>query len=403
MDIVNPGSNLQGMAVQTISRQIVDQARDSASRYFSELHEVNGHLGDHRGIRESAWRQEQEAKRAKKLRQEKILRGGNPFLKKPQGPVIVSYKSREFSPPARAAPTHWTPPPRNEDDNSPAALIRRALAQNLFRLTDLFKRWDVNLDNKFDIHELKAAVGALGIDRDGDWNKEAMETFLAGLDLDGNGTIELDELHEALRQYHPPKVEDLKAPKNTNIISVKMPTRQEGKVSKSEREDRAAAVQVKRLLAENQYRVMDVLHKWDYDKDSEISIHDLKRALGALSIPIDMRALQTLFNLVDADGSGAISFDELNLLFRRRVGNKAEQVIDDDHDAPAFAAVTQLTLPPITGPMRQLTGSVSAPVLLSRKLPKDAFAAAKYADANAGRMRTIENRQAMSRAHAELA
>lgn len=63
----------------------------------------------------------------------------------------------------------------------------------------------------------------------------------------------------------------------------------------------------------------DVFRKWDHDMDQSVSSSELRRALAALSIPIDERALRLLFSTLDVDASGALSFKELNAALQRKV------------------------------------------------------------------------------------
>ena len=105
-------------------------------------------------------------------------------------------------------------------------------------------------------------------------------------------------------------------PRDTS--SLEMPRRREAPPENSGKDAEAVAA-VKRALTLNHERVIDFLRKHDMDDDSTISPLELRRALAALSIPIDPRAMKLLFKTIDKDGSGGISFGELNTVLRRQV------------------------------------------------------------------------------------
>ena len=110
--------------------------------------------------------------------------------------------------------------------------------------------------------------------------------------------------------------------------------------------------------------------------------HELRRALGALSIPIDAKALKTLFHEIDSDGSGEISFGELNAVLRRQVdfdngGGERFDAASGTYTTKATAVrqVKTTSLPAIT-----TSASVvqMEPVIVS-VVPTDASKAAKHA------------------------
>ena len=56
--------------------------------------------------------------------------------------------------------------------------------------------------------------------------------------------------------------------------------------------DVEAVHKIKTLLMVHHARVLELFRSWDYDMDASITPHELKRALAALSIPIDTKALK---------------------------------------------------------------------------------------------------------------
>lgn len=284
--------------------------------------------------------------------------------------------------------SQWAPARRDAGEDAPIAQLKRALAANFTRVVKLFRQWDVDCSGEVSTQELYDAMGALRLsDGDSAWGADACRALFAALDINGNGSIDFHELHHALRRYDPPPFEvTLEAaraaaagpsPRDNALDGV--PVRRPTKPRVAEHE---AVASVKRLLAANQTRVLDLFRKWDYDMSSAISAHELRRALGALSIPIDAKALKTLFHEIDSDGSGEISFGELNAVLRRQVdfdngGGERFDAASGTYTTKATAVrqVKTTSLPAIT-----TSASVvqMEPVIVS-VVPTDASKAAKHA------------------------
>ena len=61
-------------------------------------------------------------------------------------------------------------------------------------------------------------------------------------------------------------------------ICLEMPKRRARAVQPDDK-DSAAVLEVKRMLGENQQRVIDLFRRWDYNADSTISPTELRRVL----------------------------------------------------------------------------------------------------------------------------
>ena len=258
---------------------------------------------------------ELKAERARRRRAEKLaiknrVKPENPFLNNPQPDWVAAGGTLHFGLPPKPRRSKWQPAPKEDDHESPIAQLKRTLAGNFKRVVHLFKHWDVNCDGAVDVHELYNAIGHLRLSDDdrANWNMETCKALFDSLDRDGSGSIEMHELHHALRKYDPPPLEDAPAPDAappTDSIAARRPY-------KPRAIDNEAVHNIKRLLAAHQSRVIDLFRKWDYDMDASVTPFELRRALGALSIPIEPKALKLLFKQIDTDASGAISFSEVS-------------------------------------------------------------------------------------------
>ena len=348
--------------VQALSRRLVQESRNIYDQYSADTADAEVSLSRHVQMVEDAKAERREKARAKKLKIKRGSRPSNPFENHPQ-PYWVDAGSTALPPippMSTLKRTPWVRTPRDEDESSPISQLKKLLAGNMTRVSalllaeaeklvflpacppddrmpacppaacaqvvELFRKWDVNCDGNVNINELRDAIGALGLHHQVMsprgvclWDESTMDALFRALDLNNSGAVDFHELHHALRKYNPPplptKGGDLPA------ISLEMPRRKSmtDTSTTGSGKDLEAIASIKRTLALNQSRVIDLFKRWDYDMDTEISAHELRRALAALSISIDARALKLLFRTIDTDGSGNISFNELNAVLRRQV------------------------------------------------------------------------------------
>ena len=66
------------------------------------------------------------------------------------------------------------------------------------------------------------------------------------------------------------------------------------------------------LLAANRSRVIDLFKAWDTDSDGLISKPEFRRAMDALGLDAADDDIDAIFEHLDADGNGNISFRELH-------------------------------------------------------------------------------------------
>jgi len=319
-----PSEGTRAQVIRAISKRMLDEGRETAVTYKSQAAAASEILSTHPRLLDEARADRLHEARVRRMAAKARVRPGNPFENYPQPDWRDGGAGGlQFGlPPIRTKRASWVARQSlHDEDNSPVALLKRALASNFTRVVTLFRQWDVNCDGAVSINELNDAIGALRLADGTPWGAEACQALFAALDLNGNGTIDFKELHAALRQYDPPPLDvSLEATRRAEderpTSGDKVPTR---RPPKPRGVDSEAVAQVKQLLAVHQSRVLDVFRRWDYDTNASIDEHELRRALAALSIPIDAKALKALFRTIDTDESGAISFDELNAVLRRQV------------------------------------------------------------------------------------
>lgn len=211
-----------------------------------------------------------------------------------------------FPPVSRFPPTKWLPPPPPPASEPEAVTaLKKHLGQNLGRVTDLFKKWDVDCDHTVSMEELRNAFGALRVPID----DASLNALFNDLDADQSGTLDFDELHKALRKEPPRRVP-------ADQICLTLPRRKEPNVLGTGAERRALAA-LKRAVHVHLDRTTDLFHQMDYDGDGLISKQELKRALAAQCIEVDRVALDSLFAKLDADNSGGVDFKEMHRMLRR--------------------------------------------------------------------------------------
>lgn len=314
-------------AVALVASKMVRESHANCSAYPSEMKETQRILSRCAVVAAEEKAERRELARMKRARIKASLRPENPFESNPQPgwkdagatqlPPIPALSSLNRKP--------YIPMSKPIDDASPIEQLKNALARSFTRVVSLFRKWDVNCDGHVSIDELHNAIGALRLhDELAVWDDKTCKELFRALDTNGNGSIDFYELHHALRHYHPPPFESTPTPRSgvaapaAGDIVLTLPRRREKKREGSGKQLEAVA-EVKRMLAANQQRVIDLFRRWDFDMDASITPIELKRAMAALSIDIDMRTLKLLFKQFDTDGSGEISFNELNKALRRQV------------------------------------------------------------------------------------
>ena len=84
-------------------------------------------------------------------------------------------------------------------------------------------------------------------------------------------------------------------------------------------QDRSIAEQLRDALVANSARVSDLFREWDSDNDGLVSKEEFRMALPMLGLFATRGDADHLFDSFDSDGSGSITFLELNRMLRRDV------------------------------------------------------------------------------------
>ncbi|KAL8161357.1 hypothetical protein V2J09_012846 [Rumex salicifolius] len=134
-------------------------------------------------------------------------------------------------------------------------------------LADVFKRFDLDSDGSLTQLELAALLRSLGLKPTGD----KLYSLLANIDSNGNGSIEFDELVDA-------------------VVSQLADTIH--------------------ILSQDQLR--EVFDSLDQDGNGYISPTELAKAMGKLGHPLTYKELIELMKEADTDGDGLISFTEFS-------------------------------------------------------------------------------------------
>ena len=108
---------------------------------------------------------------------------------------------------------------------------------------------------------------------------------------------------------------------------------------------RSVYAQLALLLKDNKARVLDLLRDWDHDGDGVIARDEFALALRSLGFEAPPSAVQNLFNAIDTDGSGTISFRELDSSIRAQRFFVERQRTERDTDLRALNRHLRSQLP----------------------------------------------------------
>ncbi|MCD7457870.1 putative calcium-binding protein cml16 [Datura stramonium] len=132
------------------------------------------------------------------------------------------------------------------------------------RLKEIFMRFDLDGDGSLTQLELAALLRSLGIKPGGD----QLHVLLGRIDHNGNGSIEFDELVDAI-------LPDM----NEEILM-------------------------------NQDQLMDLFRSFDRDGNGFITAAELAGQMSKMGHPLTYRELSNLMQEADTNGDGVISFNE---------------------------------------------------------------------------------------------
>ena len=197
----------RGHIVADISSRLTLETRANKGLYRAEADETARILSQCAQVAAERKAEEREVARAKRRAKKASMKPPNPFTNWPQPewkdagasllPPIPSVASLNRKP--------WLPAVQNTDENSPVEQLKRSLARSFTRVVALFRKWDVDCDGNVSVNELRDAIGALRLHETATtWNADTMNALFQALDTNGNGLIDFQELHHALRRYNPP-------------------------------------------------------------------------------------------------------------------------------------------------------------------------------------------------------
>lgn len=225
---------------------------------------------------------------------------------------------------------------RTSESREASALepIRKLMTMRLPALLQIFHTWDLDCNGTISLFEMQNALGTLDIPVT---DKKAMMQIFEVMDTDQTGSIDFAELRHALMREQPRhtmpqiSVDQTKLARRRVYTNSSMKDRADVEAAQNIEE---CVQKIKDLMANNLTKVTDLFRKWDKNLDGLITLDELRRALAALSVPIDEKLLKRFFKLVDVDGSGSIEFGELNAILRKQQeqkaswGKRVQQIID---------------------------------------------------------------------------
>ncbi|PAN17977.1 hypothetical protein GQ55_3G159400 [Panicum hallii var. hallii] len=135
----------------------------------------------------------------------------------------------------------------------------------LKQLREIFRRFDMDGDGSLTQLELAALLRSLGLRPTG----EEVRALLVGMDADGNGAVEFDELAAAIAPLLTTQ---------THLV--------------------------------DQAQLLEVFRAFDRDGNGFISAAELARSMARLGQPLTFEELTRMMRDADADGDGVISFKE---------------------------------------------------------------------------------------------
>ncbi|XP_062232217.1 probable calcium-binding protein CML14 [Phragmites australis] len=149
--------------------------------------------------------------------------------------------------------------------STPARAEKVLRGNQLKQLREIFRRFDMDGDGSLTQLELAALLRSLGLRPTGD----EVHALLAGMDADGNGKVEFDELAGAI-----------------------------------------APVLTTQTHLVDQAQLLEVFRAFDRDGNGYISAAELARSMARLGQPLTFEELTRMMRDADADGDGVISFPE---------------------------------------------------------------------------------------------
>ena len=214
----------------------------------------------------------------------------------------------------------------------------------------VFQRYDADRSGDLDLVELRTALVALGLPVD----MPEAAAVLARYDADLSGRLELDEFAKLVEQLR-----DFQAATH----------RQSGASANAAAADTAVAHRPPPPLPASEARA--IFDRFDVDRSGSIDYVELREALRALGMAVDVPQAEQVLAKFDADASGRLEFDELRTLaeeLRAFVGRTGPAPHTPAPHTPAPHTPAPHTAAPRAPPPRALPPPAAPP----RALPPQA-------------------------------
>ena len=224
------------------------------------------------------------------------------------------------------------------------------------RVMDLFRSWDADGDALISRTEFRQAVLVLGLD--GVPPKQVDELFNE-LDKDGSGEISFNEMRDAIKG--PEETAPVEEVGNTwkgwgaeakHAAALTLSDKGRGaSIVRGIRlsPDYDLIAQLTHGLASNWGRVTWLFQTWDTDRNGTISRLELRKALVELGLGEHPRAVDSLFDAIDANRSGGITLDEFQLALQASLRTAQSEQLMGVSRGIAPAAFPRMNLPAVSG------------------------------------------------------
>ena len=226
------------------------------------------------------------------------------------------------------------PPVQLEEDDAVDALFQ-LVDKSKFKMVDLFRSLDTDGDGTVDLPELHRTLKRLGIRT----SKAATASFFTVLDVDGDGSCTIAEFYERMRVVQLERRSAAKAEKRRKAIadrkihSARSLERMEAtaarvtaydKITKVERSPAADAAlgRIISFLENLKYKMSDLFSLIDADDSGFIDKLELHSELTRLGMSLSMQEAEELCSSLDIDGDGTVErgefFERYKELYRER-------------------------------------------------------------------------------------